>query len=37
MGTKLRWGLAVDDVELAALECAAAGCPEDTVTFEPAP
>ncbi|GGX58603.1 HNH endonuclease family protein [Streptomyces chartreusis] len=37
VGTKLRWGLAVDDGELAALEGAAAGCPEETVTYEPAP
>jgi hypothetical protein len=37
VGTKLRWGLAVDDGELAALEGVAAGCPEETVTYEPAP
>ncbi|MEU8992858.1 HNH endonuclease family protein [Streptomyces sp. NPDC048558] len=37
VGTKLRWALAVDDGELAALEGAAAGCPEQTVTYEPAP
>ncbi|MFH8701885.1 HNH endonuclease family protein [Streptomyces chartreusis] len=37
VGTKLRWGLAVDDVELAALEGAAADCPETTVTYEPVP
>lgn len=36
VGTKLRWNLAVDDGELAALEGAAAGCPEQTVTYEPA-
>ncbi|MFE7439473.1 HNH endonuclease family protein [Streptomyces chartreusis] len=35
VGTKLRWGLAIDDVELSALEGTAAGCPEDTVTYEP--
>lgn len=34
--TKLRWGLAVDDAELAALEGAASGCPGQTVTYEPA-
>ncbi|MDQ1042015.1 HNH endonuclease family protein [Streptomyces sp. V4I2] len=37
VGTKLRWGLAVDDGELSALENVAAGCPEQTVTYEPAP
>ncbi|MGI5414018.1 HNH endonuclease family protein [Streptomyces chartreusis] len=37
VGTKLRWSLAVDDAELAALEGTAAGCPEETVTYEPVP
>ncbi|MFD5017221.1 HNH endonuclease family protein [Streptomyces chartreusis] len=37
VGTKLRWALAVDDVELDALESSAVGCPEQTVTYEPAP
>ncbi|MGI5405184.1 HNH endonuclease family protein [Streptomyces chartreusis] len=37
VGTKLRWGLAVDDAELAALEGTAAGCPGQTVTYEVAP
>ncbi|MGW9597492.1 HNH endonuclease family protein [Streptomyces chartreusis] len=36
VGTKLRWGLTVDDVELAALKGAAASCPEVTVTYDPA-
>lgn len=37
VGTKLRWALAVDEVELAALESAASDCPAQTVTYEPAP
>ncbi|GHH27210.1 HNH endonuclease family protein [Streptomyces lanatus] len=37
VGTKLRWALAVDNVELAALENASASCPAQTVTYEPAP
>ncbi|MFE0255130.1 HNH endonuclease family protein [Streptomyces sp. NPDC059010] len=37
VGTKLRWGLAVDDAELAALEGVASGCPGQTVTYDPAP
>ncbi|MEY9997352.1 hypothetical protein ABIE67_009471 [Streptomyces sp. V4I8] len=36
VGTKLRWDLAVDDTELAALEGGASGCPDQTVTYEPA-
>lgn len=36
VGTKLRWDLAVDDGELAALEEAASGCTGQTVTYEPA-
>lgn len=35
VGTKPRWGLAVDDVELAALEGAGADCLQETVTYEP--
>lgn len=37
VATKLHWGLAVDDAELAALEGEASGCPGQTVTYEPAP
>ncbi|MFF4888122.1 HNH endonuclease family protein [Streptomyces nigra] len=37
VGTKLRWGLAVDDVELAALQRVASSCPGETVTYEPPP
>ncbi|MFK0127108.1 HNH endonuclease family protein [Streptomyces nigra] len=37
VGTKLRWNLTVDEVELTALQDAAAGCPGQTVTYEPAP
>jgi hypothetical protein len=37
VGTKLRWALAVDEAELAALEGAASGCPYQTVPYEPAP
>lgn len=36
VGTKLRWGLAADEVELGALENVAAACPDQTVTYEPA-
>ncbi|MFC5220463.1 HNH endonuclease family protein [Streptomyces coerulescens] len=36
VATKLRWTLAVDDGELAALEGAASECPQQTVTYEPA-
>ncbi|MFG2351827.1 HNH endonuclease family protein [Streptomyces phaeochromogenes] len=35
-GTKLRWGLAADDTELAALRDVAAFCPLESVTYEPA-
>ncbi|MEE1931211.1 HNH endonuclease family protein [Streptomyces sp. TRM 70351] len=34
--TKLRWNLAADAGEVAALRDLAAGCPEQTVTYEPA-
>ncbi|MFD7407772.1 HNH endonuclease family protein [Streptomyces sp. NPDC059866] len=37
VGTKLRWGLAADEAELAALHDVALGCPLQTVTYEPAP
>jgi hypothetical protein len=37
MGTKLRWALSADEREVAALAEVAAGCPEQTVTYEPAP
>ncbi|MFE7277252.1 HNH endonuclease family protein [Streptomyces sp. NPDC057623] len=37
VGTKLRWALAVDEGERAALKGAASGCPHETVTYEPAP
>ncbi|WP_221354728.1 HNH endonuclease family protein [Streptomyces beigongshangae] len=36
VGTKLRWGLAVDDTELAALRDIAGGCPLKAVAYEPA-
>ncbi|MEW2425993.1 HNH endonuclease family protein [Streptomyces nigra] len=36
VGTKLRWGLAVDDVEVIALQNLASECPGETVTYEPA-
>ncbi|CAM5323594.1 MULTISPECIES: HNH endonuclease family protein [Streptomyces] len=36
VGTKLRWDLTVDEAELNALESMAVGCPEQTVTYEPA-
>jgi len=34
--TKLRWQLAVDDRERAALSEIAAGCGQETVDYEPA-
>jgi hypothetical protein len=37
VGTKLRWALSADETEAAALAEVAAGCPEQTVTYEPAP
>ncbi|MEV5645993.1 HNH endonuclease family protein [Streptomyces flaveolus] len=37
VGTKLRWALSADEREVAALAEVAAGCPEQTVTYEPAP
>jgi hypothetical protein len=37
VGTKLRWTLSADETELAALAEVAAGCPEQTVTYEPVP
>ncbi|MFF1680300.1 hypothetical protein [Streptomyces sp. NPDC058256] len=36
VGTKLRWGLAADEVELSALRDLALGCPLESVTYEPA-
>jgi hypothetical protein len=36
VGTKLRWALSADEAEAAALAEVAAGCPEQTVTYEPA-
>ncbi|TWD12895.1 uncharacterized protein DUF1524 [Streptomyces sp. T12] len=36
VGTKLRWSLAADETEVAALRETAAGCPDQTVTYEPA-
>jgi hypothetical protein len=35
VGTKLRWALSADETEVAALAEVAAGCPEQTVTYEP--
>jgi hypothetical protein len=35
VGTKLRWALSADEAEAAALAEVAAGCPEQTVTYEP--
>ncbi|MFJ3214036.1 HNH endonuclease family protein [Streptomyces flaveolus] len=35
VGTKLRWALSADEREVAALAEVAAGCPEQTVTYEP--
>ncbi|MGW0731728.1 HNH endonuclease family protein [Streptomyces sp. NPDC002851] len=37
VGTKLRWSLSIDEAELDALEGVATGCPDQTVTYEPAP
>jgi hypothetical protein len=34
---KLRWNLTVDATEARALRTIAAGCPDATVTFKPAP
>ncbi|MCG8969110.1 HNH endonuclease family protein [Streptomyces sp. CL12-4] len=36
VGTKLRWSLAADDTEVAALAEVAAACPDQNVTYEPA-
>ncbi|MGW8065985.1 HNH endonuclease family protein [Streptomyces ziwulingensis] len=36
VGTKLRWALAADEAEMAALRETAAGCPDQSVTYEPA-
>lgn len=36
VGTKLRWSLSADEAEVVALREVAAGCPEQTVTYEPA-
>ncbi|MFG3323912.1 HNH endonuclease family protein [Streptomyces sp. NPDC048171] len=36
VGTKLRWRLSADEVEAAAVREVAAGCPNQTVTYEPA-
>ncbi|WP_406224963.1 HNH endonuclease family protein [Streptomyces anulatus] len=36
VGTKLRWGLAVDQVEADALAVLAEGCGQETVEYEPA-
>ncbi|MFZ4142725.1 HNH endonuclease family protein [Streptomyces griseoincarnatus] len=36
VGTKLRWSLAADETEVAALRETAADCPNQTVTYEPA-
>ncbi|MGA5629534.1 HNH endonuclease family protein [Streptomyces cellulosae] len=36
VGTKLRWSLAADETEVAALHETAADCPNQTVTYEPA-
>ncbi|WP_309030225.1 HNH endonuclease family protein [Streptomyces alfalfae] len=36
VGTKLRWALSADEAEVAALGEVADGCPEQTVTYEPA-
>lgn len=37
VGTKLRWALAVDETELEALEGVSSSCPNQTVTYDPAP
>lgn len=36
VGTKLRWALSADEAEAEALREVAAGCPNQTVTYEPA-
>ncbi|MDN3249761.1 HNH endonuclease family protein [Streptomyces sp. ZSW22] len=36
VATKLRWSLTADETEVAALREAADGCPEQSVTYEPA-
>ncbi|WP_055691234.1 HNH endonuclease family protein [Streptomyces prasinus] len=36
VATKLRWSLMADEAEVASLREVAAGCPEQTVTYEPA-
>ncbi|MFD0055086.1 HNH endonuclease family protein [Streptomyces sp. NPDC127168] len=36
VGTKLRWALSTDEAEAEALREVAAGCPDQTVTYEPA-
>ena len=36
VATKLRWSLAADETEVAALRETAADCPDQTVTYEPA-
>ncbi len=36
VGTKLRWALLADEAEVAALREAAAGWPDQGVTYEPA-
>ncbi|MER5995684.1 HNH endonuclease family protein [Streptomyces viridosporus] len=36
VATKLRWSLAADEAEVAALHETAAGCPDQSVTYEPA-
>lgn len=36
VGTKLRWSLAAGEAEAAAVREVAAGCPDQTVTYEPA-
>ncbi|WP_146232327.1 hypothetical protein [Streptomyces sp. NWU49] len=37
VATKLRWHLAVDTTERAALHGLANACPDQTVSYEPAP
>ncbi|MEU3901914.1 HNH endonuclease family protein [Streptomyces sp. NPDC045251] len=37
VGTKLRWALSADEAEVAALRETAAGCPDQSVTYELAP
>ncbi|MEU4309897.1 HNH endonuclease family protein [Streptomyces rochei] len=37
VGTKLRWNLSADEAEVTALRETAAGCPDQSVTYEPAP